>query len=86
MVARLLTAGVNPNALFVAKQAPDGEFQGTVLITAAKNGHLEVVRLLLDGGADLGRDGGDRNTPLTWAASNGHLEMLRLLLAWGEAK
>jgi ankyrin repeat protein len=86
VVARLLTAGADPNA-FVAEQAPDGEpVLATELIVAARNGHLEVVRLLLEGGADSSREGGDHHTPLTWAASNGHLEVLRLLLARGTTR
>jgi ankyrin repeat protein len=73
----------------MAEQEPVGEpFQESVLIAASRNGHLEVVRLLLEGGADPRRERGKGHTPLTalrWAASTGHLEMLRLLLGHGAA-
>jgi len=43
---------------------------------ASENGHLEVVRLLLDKGADVSADD---NYALRWASRYGHLEVVRLL-------
>ena len=83
-VARLLATGADPNASVPVGWTTSGEvFQTTVLREAAMNGRLEVLRLLLDGGADpsLASSGGD--TPLVIAAAYGHLEMLRLLLGRG---
>jgi hypothetical protein len=58
----------------------------TPLTTAAQTGHLEVTRLLLDGGADCSsRATDDGATPLMLAAQLGRLEVLRLLLARGVA-
>ena len=48
---------------------------------AAMGGHLEVVRLLLEAGADLNLQ--DEATALTPAAFNGQLEVVQLLLKAG---
>jgi ankyrin repeat protein len=56
--------------------------QTTVLVSAAVNGRVEAVRLLLDAGADPGRvaaAGTAATTPLMGAATTGQLEVLRLL-------
>jgi len=51
---------------------------------AAKRGHVDVVRLLLDQGADPNaREPGDNTTPLHWAAAHGHLDVVRALLDAG---
>jgi ankyrin repeat protein len=52
-------------------------------MVAARNGHVEVVRVLLEGGADVQRVNVDTNTALHTAAQNGHLEVCRLLLDSG---
>ena len=55
-VARLLAAGADPNASTGRK--PSGEvYQGTALCMAAGQCRLEVVRLLLEAGADPSRAG-----------------------------
>jgi ankyrin repeat protein len=85
-VARLLASGTDPNAS-VAAHTPSGEMgQTTALCAAATHGRLEVVRLLLEGGADPSRAASDGFTPLMVAVFwSGHLEILRLLLARGAA-
>jgi ankyrin repeat protein len=82
-VARLLAAGADPNAS-VPGRMPSGEVvQSTALCEAAVHGHLEAVRLLLDGGADPSSAGSKGATPLINAAGGGQLEVLRLLLGRG---
>ena len=63
----------------------DAQYQmGTHL--AAKNGHLDVMRLLLEAGAD--KDAATQNgyTALHFAAEQGHLDVMRLLLEAGADK
>ncbi len=51
---------------------------------AARQGHLESVKALLDAGADLNQpSAGDKITPLIIATMNGHFDLARLLLDKG---
>ncbi|KAM3072635.1 hypothetical protein ACMFMF_006974 [Clarireedia jacksonii] len=50
------------------------------LIQASSNGNIEVVRSLLDKGADISVTNKDGWTPLYIASSNGHLEVVKFLL------
>ena len=47
---------------------------------ASQNGHLEVVRLLLEASADKDKAAESGATPLIMASQQGHLETARLLL------
>ncbi|KAH8695748.1 ankyrin repeat-containing domain protein [Phaeosphaeriaceae sp. PMI808] len=56
-----------------------------LLFSAAKKGHEDVVRLLLDTGkTDLDVRDNDSQTPLFWAARNEHKAIVKLLLATGK--
>jgi ankyrin repeat protein len=55
----------------------------TPLTHAAWDGHVEVVRVLLEGGADIQRVNLHNESALHYAARNGHLEVCRLLLDRG---
>jgi ankyrin repeat protein len=56
----------------------------TPLLHAAREGHAEIVRILLDAGADIDRASlGDRTTPILIAAINGHYDLALELLDRG---
>ena len=55
----------------------------SALLHAAREGHLEVARVLLDGGADIDQVAGDGASPLTIAALNGQFDMAMLLIERG---
>jgi ankyrin repeat protein len=77
MIARLLAAGVDANATFLA----DNE---TALMLAARAGSVDGVKLLLDAGANIeAKDSLRQTTALSWAAENRHSAVVALLLARG---
>jgi len=54
------------------------------LLWAAWGGHVEIVKLLLDKGADVNLpDSGTKITPLHMAVNEGHVEIVRLLISRG---
>ena len=56
----------------------------TPLHYAARQGHLDIARSLLDAGADVNHPAdGDRSTPLLVATINGHFDLAMELLAAG---
>ena len=56
----------------------------TALLHAARQGHLEAARALLDGGAPINQPGaGDATTPLLMAVINGQFDMAMLLIQRG---
>jgi len=56
----------------------------TALLHAAREGHVESVRALLDGGADVDQvSGGDLTSPLLIAALNGQFDVALLLIERG---
>ena len=50
---------------------------------ASLNGHLEIVELLIEAGADVGAGDADNSSALNCAASRGHLDIVKLLVANG---
>ena len=53
----------------------------TPLSWAAKNGHVDVVKLLLNANANIETEDKEYGrTPLSWAAENGHVDVVKLLL------
>jgi ankyrin repeat protein len=83
-VGRLLdSAGAEVNALVSASDADGHNHQTTALCAAAHAGHLDVVRLLLDRGADPSLARSDGLSPLMNAAARGHVGVVRELAARG---
>jgi ankyrin repeat protein len=64
-------------------EAVDDEFQSTPLGIAARWGRRDVVRLLLDRGADRNRAGASWATPLAWAMKKGHSDIAAVLRSSG---
>jgi ankyrin repeat protein len=88
----LLLQAVRKGDLAAAKAALDAgvpvdakfRYDRTALSFAADRGQAEIVKLLLDRGADANaKDSFYGVTPIVWAANNGHAEVARLLLAHG---
>lgn len=81
---RALDEGANPDA--AAWTSRDYHETQYPLVRAAAAGHTEIVRLLLDAGAQADREQCccmNCRTPLAAAADGGHAEVVRLLVARG---
>lgn len=50
---------------------------------AARQGHIDAVRALVAGGADINKRAGDQTTPLLIAVINGHFDVARVLIEDG---
>ncbi|MDJ0632365.1 MAG: sigma-70 family RNA polymerase sigma factor [Xenococcaceae cyanobacterium MO_188.B29] len=59
--------------------------QTTSLHLAAHRGYLDIVKLLIDAGADVNAKEGNysKSTPLHWAAKEGNLQVVKLLVESG---
>jgi len=55
----------------------------TALLYAARQGHFETVRTLLDAGIDINQVSADKTTPLMMAIINGHFDLGMYLLERG---
>ncbi len=56
----------------------------TALQFAAREGHAEAARALIDGGADVNLvSGGEKTSPIVEAIINGHIDLAKLLLDHG---
>ena len=78
----LQTPGVDRNYQLNELVAAQGGL--TPLLLAAREGHMESVKVLLDAGADLNQtSAGDRTSPLLIATINGHFDLAKFLLEKG---
>jgi ankyrin repeat protein len=75
-VKKQLAWGVNPNSRTFW-------YLDTPLIVAAAYGRTEVVKLLLDKGADVNMGNEGSETALHYAARHGHTEVMKILLEHG---
>ena len=76
------TAGVDRNYQLNELVAAQGGL--TPMLFAAREGHVESVRALLDAGADVNQvSAGDKTSPLLIATINGHFDLAILLIAKG---
>ena len=56
----------------------------TALLFAARQGYTDVVKALLDGGADINQlNAGDKTSPLLMAIINGHFDLAMMLIERG---
>ena len=56
------------------------DHKSTALHLASRKGHIGVIRVLLDNGADADAQDNYQSTPLHMASAGGHVEAVRLLL------
>ena len=63
--------------------SPDTKFEYTLLTSAATNGHLETVKMLIGIGANIELKDKWQDSPLKAAARAGHLDIVTYLLSKG---
>lgn len=73
-VSVLLEQGTDPNLVYNTN---------TALTYAARDGFIDIARLLIDYGADVNWIDGEGVTPLILAAFKDHIELVQLLLNHG---
>ena len=56
----------------------------TALLYAARSGHIDAARALLEGGADINQvSASEKTSPLVLAAMNAHFDFAKFLVDWG---
>merc|ERR1711959_131805 len=63
-----------------------GVLMDTPLIRAAHNGHYQMVKFLIEQGADVNALDMGESTALHWSAMRGHVEIVKYLLEAGSDK
>jgi ankyrin repeat protein len=82
-VRLLLEAGANPDRTYPGELSSGGSRDIPILIIASENGDAEIVRLLLEHGADLNADVGDGMTALRRAGVNSYKDVEQVLIEFG---
>ncbi|RDW64333.1 uncharacterized protein DSM5745_09744 [Aspergillus mulundensis] len=84
IITELINRGWDANSYSVTRQTEEETHFVTPLLYAAKNGHVDIVRLLLSHGANPNRDNHDYDhpliSPLRHAVEQGHEDVVRVLL------
>lgn len=75
-VVRLLESGVNVDT-------EDNKHHATALMWAAHEGYPDIVRLLIEHGAEIDKRKATNETALWFAAQKGHLEAVKVLVQHG---
>jgi ankyrin repeat protein len=85
IVKLLLDYGADTNSRFQQSgfNAKEVNMGPSPLRVAAMKGHLDIVKLLLEGGAIVDACGQTGRTALHWAALKGHRDIVKLLLDYG---
>jgi ankyrin repeat protein len=65
------------------KVGPDFMGGMTALTYAAREGHMDALRALVEAGADINQVNGDKLSPMVTAIMNGHLDLAKYLLDHG---
>jgi ankyrin repeat protein len=65
------------------KVGPDVSGGMSALLYAAREGHFDTARALVEGGANVNIASGDKMTPMVMAIANGHYDLAKLLLDHG---
>ncbi len=76
VVKSMLAAGISPNV----REHASGL---SALMIASKQGHLAVMKVLIEAGAAIDATDQNRMTSLLWATKKGHAEAVKLLIANG---
>jgi len=82
-LAMAVTWGHTQVVIALLKQNADVDLGESPLVSAAEEGSLGMVRLLLQAGAEVDRMDSTGHTALLWASYGGKLEIVKLLLEHG---
>jgi uncharacterized protein len=75
--------GAHGPGMYRARAVPSPSGGMTALLFAARDGNLEMARILVDGKAELERAAGNGTRPLVAAITNNHIELALFLLDKG---
>ena len=79
-VGRLLAKGVNPNGGYDVTVGINCKLEAPPMCLAAVNGHIDVVKLLLESGGDPNRVNNYGETPLHLAARSRCVQAVKILI------
>ena len=82
---RLLAEGHNVNMGCSGDNQPAMRLGCTPLHAAAGRGHLDMVKLLVENGAEVNQQSQLGYSALRWSCQEGHADVVRYLLGIGDA-